>query len=434
MKNIAKQYLLVLLVALLLNIINAEEWEPITPVFDPAGDSNLHLGTFVNENTGWAVSKCGRIWKTNNGGHNWFMQKDSMGNVFADLDFLDLQCGWLSCYLQYPEVQSILLRTTNGGNSWDTIPLPDTAIAGPFQIAFFDTLEGYAAGWNNEFYYTNNAGTTWQNLTEAKNLFGFIFDIFLLDNLNGWAVGEAYGAYDIGTIISTEGGKSNWEINSPMTYLLKSVHFNNLTLGCAVGYNIYMYGVIMLTRDGGKTWIDKIIDSPVLNDVVYINDSTAWTIGDSGYIWNSQDSGNTWIQVESNTEENLNRIVFVNNNRVGYIFGDNSTILKYTYDMSSIDDNRIPSSFTLYQNYPNPFNPTTTIGYGLSQVSDVSISIYDIVGRKLREWIFGDQTSGWYEVVWDGQDKYGREVSTGLYIYMMKADGFFDTKKMMFLK
>ncbi|MCD4761262.1 hypothetical protein K8R42_05205, partial [bacterium] len=79
--------------------ILAQEWEKINPNFDPPGNYNLYMGTFVNENTGWAVSKCGRIWKTIDSGNNWLMQKDSMGNVFADIDFIDSQCGWLSCYL-----------------------------------------------------------------------------------------------------------------------------------------------------------------------------------------------------------------------------------------------------------------------------------------------------------------------------------------------
>ena len=337
MKQVTKKVFFALLCIFLLNVLIAQNWIKIIPSFSPTGDYNLRLGTFVNENTGWAVSRCGRIWKTNNGGHNWFMLKDSSGFGFVDIDFIDSQCGWLSCYINYPE-PSFLLRTTDGGNTWKTILLPDTALAGPFQVSFIDSLAGYAAGWNNQFYYTNNAGRTWQNLTEDKNLFGFITDIFLLDSLYGWAVGEAWGAFDAGTIINTVDGKSNWKLNIPYTFELRAVHFNNRLYGCAVGFSTYMFGVTLVTQDGGKTWKKKSLESPVLNDVICINDSTIWTIGYFGYIWNSQDSGKTWIQVESNTNIRLNRIEFVDNNRVGYIFGDSSTVLKYIYDISSIDD------------------------------------------------------------------------------------------------
>ena len=58
----------------------------------------------------------------------------------------------------------------------------------------------------------------------------------------------------------------------------------------------------------------------------------------------------------------------------------------------------IPTEYTLYQNYPNPFNPTTTIKYDLPNTSEVSLIIYDILGRKVKELVNTKQQAGRYEI------------------------------------
>ncbi len=90
--------------------------------------------------------------------------------------------------------------------------------------------------------------------------------------------------------------------------------------------------------------------------------------------------------------------------------------------------------FKLSQNYPNPFNPTTTLQYGLPEQSDIKLNIFDITGRRIKQWNISNQQPGWHEVIWDGTDMNGNTVSTGIYIYSLQADDFVDTKKMVFMK
>ena len=94
----------------------------------------------------------------------------------------------------------------------------------------------------------------------------------------------------------------------------------------------------------------------------------------------------------------------------------------------------IPSNHWMSQNFPNPFNPTTTLKYGLLETSDITLNIFDITGRKIKQWSISSQQAGWHEVIWDGTDMNGNIVSTGVYIYMMQAGDFIDTKKMVFMK
>ena len=78
-----------------------------------------------------------------------------------------------------------------------------------------------------------------------------------------------------------------------------------------------------------------------------------------------------------------------------------------------------PRSFALSQNYPNPFNPSTTIRYELSMVSDVTIRIYDILGREVKTLVEERETAGQHVIYWDGTDRYGRRVASGVYYYRL---------------
>ena len=94
----------------------------------------------------------------------------------------------------------------------------------------------------------------------------------------------------------------------------------------------------------------------------------------------------------------------------------------------------IPSEFALRQNYPNPFNPTTTIKYDLKQNTDVSLVVYDMLGREVKTVVNANQTAGYKKVVWNGTNNAGNKVSTGVYIYKLVAGDFVKTRKMILMK
>lgn len=83
----------------------------------------------------------------------------------------------------------------------------------------------------------------------------------------------------------------------------------------------------------------------------------------------------------------------------------------------------IPSEFALHQNYPNPFNPTTTVKYDLPEESQVTIVIYDFLGREVRTLVDGTIEAGYNHIVWDGKTDAGRPAATGMYILVFKARG-----------
>jgi hypothetical protein len=98
------------------------------------------------------------------------------------------------------------------------------------------------------------------------------------------------------------------------------------------------------------------------------------------------------------------------------------------------DSDIIPETFALYANYPNPFNPTTTISYDLPKRSQVTLDIYDILGKQIKTLVNQSQDVGNKIAVWDGTDNLGRQVSAGVYLYQIQAGEFSQTRKMLLLK
>lgn len=98
------------------------------------------------------------------------------------------------------------------------------------------------------------------------------------------------------------------------------------------------------------------------------------------------------------------------------------------------DSGTLPVRAELYQNVPNPFNPNTTISFSLSRASFVQLTIYNVTGRKVRTLLSRDQRAGTHTLDWDGRDRNGTSVASGVYFYRLVADGVVQTRKMMLLR
>lgn len=94
----------------------------------------------------------------------------------------------------------------------------------------------------------------------------------------------------------------------------------------------------------------------------------------------------------------------------------------------------VPDEFNLFQNYPNPFNPSTTIRYSILIPSDVTIKIYDVLGRVVNTLVNEFKENGTFQVAWNGDDNFHNKVSSGIYFYRIKAGTFVETKKMILLR
>jgi predicted CXXCH cytochrome family protein len=94
----------------------------------------------------------------------------------------------------------------------------------------------------------------------------------------------------------------------------------------------------------------------------------------------------------------------------------------------------IPTEFALKQNFPNPFNPTTTINFSVPAKQVVKLDVYDIVGRLVKTVVDKELGAGNYSVMWDGKDRSGEAVASGVYLYRLQAGSYSVMKKMIMLK
>jgi len=102
--------------------------------------------------------------------------------------------------------------------------------------------------------------------------------------------------------------------------------------------------------------------------------------------------------------------------------------------LSSSEQVTVPTVFALEQNYPNPFNPSTQIRYAIPEQSMVTISVYDMMGRKVRTLIQGNISAGYHTTVWNATNDKGLPVGAGMYIYTIRAGTYNQMKKMVLLK
>jgi hypothetical protein len=94
----------------------------------------------------------------------------------------------------------------------------------------------------------------------------------------------------------------------------------------------------------------------------------------------------------------------------------------------------VPAKFDLRQNYPNPFNPVTQINYTVPNETRVLLTVYDLLGKKVRTLLDDIQLPGSHMVRWDGNDNAGLPVSSGLYFYEMRAGEFRQVCKMTLIR
>lgn len=98
------------------------------------------------------------------------------------------------------------------------------------------------------------------------------------------------------------------------------------------------------------------------------------------------------------------------------------------------EENAVPTAYNLSQNYPNPFNPSTSIRYALPENAKVTLTIYNVLGKKVKTLVSGDRAAGYHSVVWDGKNAAGQVVSSGVYVYRLEAGSFVQNRKMVLVK
>jgi hypothetical protein len=173
---------------------------------------------------------------------------------------------------------------------------------------------------------------------------------------------------------------------------------------------------------------------------------TSWspTGGDRFFYFDEREVSRDWTfyQILYMTEEDATGISVrarFNNFTMGTCWYDDFEVREVTILETAVEDwdpadPQIPVEFGLEQNFPNPFNPTTQIGYMLEKDGLVELSVYNVMGQKIRTLVSGHRQAGMYKIMWDGRDEQGNPVDSGVYLYQLRTKDNVVTKRMVLVK
>jgi len=368
--------------------------------------------------------------KTTNGGLNWFsFAGSSSGGV--SVYFLNVNTGFLDGI-------TTIQRTTNAGNNWTTVyTAPDTAVFLAFHFPNANT--GYGVGFvyspfqqqilNSAAIKTTNGGLSWTRLAQPiSGANNELKDVFFTDANTGYAVG--WGDNTVNILLKTTNGGNNWNSIGP-TYSgseMYSVKFTDANTGYVGGSS--QIGLLK-TTNAGLSWNNIYTTGyPRITDTYFINANTGFAIGDDG-IMRTDNAGLIWTNQNSTYTNNVLKQIRFYGNDVGYVTGKNGLMLKTINGGIGIINisSEIPSSYSLQQNYPNPFNPTTKIRFDIPKSENVTIKVFDMLGKEISTMVSQQLQPGTYEAEWDAS-----AYSSGIYYYKITSGSFTQTKKMVVVR
>jgi photosystem II stability/assembly factor-like uncharacterized protein len=398
-----------------------------------------------------------RIWRSTNGGDSWSVISDppivvqnlvvTMAQSKANSDNLILAGGGSFSFPNNPEVKI----STDGGIVWSNDLSPNIpgeprwitkVVTHPSESnTMYIVRSGLSE--NNKIYRTTDLGNTWTNISgDLPNL--PCWDLFVdPHNINPNNTNHLYAGMDVGVYRSTNAGNS-WEYVSANIPLMPVFDFDYVEYGTNAKLRVGTYG-----RSAYETeWSIPLYPSaPILiapSDSVYATEfefiwtssypgidrywfeidsteqfSTSFidsTIIDTSYLYSSlQDKKEYWWRVKAA-------------NSFGW--GDFSEVGTFVVNITNVDEgNQLPIEFSLEQNYPNPFNPVTTIKYSIPKETNVSLLVFNALGKEVANLVNETQQSGNYVVKFNATT-----LPSGVYYYQIKAGELVQAKKMMVLK
>jgi len=188
--------------------------------------------------------------------------------------------------------------------------------------------------------------------------------------------------------------------------------------------------------------------SSIVNNTVGLNWITATELNNSGFEIQRNLSPTHSSKEDALGNSDWQKIGFVNGNGTStevhsYSFVDQNPIIgasfyrlkQIDFDGTSEYSNIVEvvygtvADYSLEQNYPNPFNPTTKINYSIKEKSNVELKIFDLLGSEIASLVNEEKAPGIYEVFFDASN-----LSSGVYLYTIKAGSFVQTRKMLLMK
>ena len=394
---------------------------------------------FLDPELGWTCNSNGQVWKTTDGGESWEQQLQDR-RALRSLHFVDESLGYVGAIDAPPD--SFMYRTTNGGASWATVPLPTprpSGICGLIGLGDHVYASGAYFGSNVRFLHSTDRGNTWTNYDLSPYAFNVI-DCYFTSPDSGFVVGgRRTGTTNYPVVLFTPDGGQTWETRyystafDSQSYCWKIYFVNSL-----VGYISIQSAAILKTTDGGLTWVRKPVGGGVtlVQGVGFATESLGWVDGVSPPAFTT-DGGETWSSTNFTGEPGFpwsdgNRFQMLNSS-LGYCAG--RRIYKFEPITTGVPVSLVtPMNRLQLRSYPNPSAGEARISYVLSANGPVTVRVYTLLGRYIRTLYDGWQPAGANSIVWQGDDDEGQYLGRGIYFYRVDAEGTAETARIVLTK
>lgn len=388
----------------------------------------------------WAAGDSGVIMFSGDQGKNWTLQNSGVSNYINDIFFLNDSLGWAVTFeLENINIRSKILKTTNGGNSWDKYIYRHLDII-LTTIFFQDSLHGWIGGEPFDLSFSDDGGLSWN----PANVDTGAFSNFPINKLKfsssqyGFAVG---GAVDVaGVIWRTSNAGQFWKAYGIAPDKFDDFLFIDSVKALSLSADrerYYPIGVLAFDIDQGKYVYEELDKYGRVTGISKRTETEFWgTLGcDTSFII-SRDAGKTWEFFPTKDSICFNSIAFADSNH-GIVVAESGYIFRYIPDNPVSVENTvktIPDNFELEQNFPNPFNPSTVIRWKSPVSGWQTLKVYDLLGNEIAVLVNEYKTAGNYEVDFIVGSNTASDIASGIYFYQLKIGDYITTKKMLLLK
>lgn len=279
---------------------------------------------FTSGERGFVAGDNGYLAQTTDGGRTWTKQSIGTTDDINEIYFRNNDNG-------YVVAGKKMFATADGGRTWREIKIyepRDFRNSTPefLSVRFADKKRGFIIGSllnragdvvDSLLMRTDNGGESWARIIVPSKI--ELYDLAFANSSRGWVVG------DKGLILVTYDGGVNWQVQqSKTTKALYNIDFRDSEEGYAVGSK----GTILRTENGGEIWETVITNFPnTFKRVDFADDKNGWIVGYGGTILRSSDKGKTWIKQESGTQEQLYGLFMLK--KIGWAVGAKGLIVQY---------------------------------------------------------------------------------------------------------
>ncbi len=410
---------------------------------------NLNDIFFINMNTGWV---CGDsiLLKTTNGGLNWITQSLPVQITVRSLYFTNENEGFiLGDWSSIMESRIYFLKTTNSGYSWSILNYQQIlgTSTNAYSKNFIIINDNIILKTLSIFTASNSYGSVLKSTNGGINFytvlnFGDMTGLTFIDLNTGWTMGSATNSSPVSgvfKIFKTTNQGENWfsvyTDSQPSTSGIsgRAIKFFNASTGYILAKDSTT--IFMKTTSGGLNWSVSRFNHENNRTMFFSDLNTGWIGGyyssGSSNIRKTIDGGNAWIQQNVNGSQVVNKLFFLNNN-IGWAVCLNGLILKTTNGGTAPIEcisKEVPQTFSLKQNYPNPFNNSTKFEIHCPQYANVTVKLYDLLGKEIETIINGYLKPGIYAVTFDAGT-----LSSGIYFYKLISEKFSEVRSMVLIK